>query len=310
MLELLATGLAWDTQDPRSEVLFRWKHVGNTFGASPSWVALDDGRVVGFRAFMRWEFVHDGRIVRAVRAVDTATHPEWQRRGVFRALTSSALDELRNDGVELVFNTPNDASRPGYLALGWKAVGRLPVVFRPSSSRGAVRAARARAPAARWSEPTEAGVPAREVLEDDATLCGLLDDRGTVPGLRTHFTTSFLRWRYATPPLCYRAVVHDAGVGGGVAVFRVRRRGTARELTLCELIVPNGDARARRRLIAAVRRVKDIDYALSLTPTVSLADGFVPLVGRGPILVARALGGQALPPRRGWNLSLGDIELF
>ena len=32
--------------------------------------------VVGFRTFMRWEFVVDGRPVKAVRAVDTATHPD------------------------------------------------------------------------------------------------------------------------------------------------------------------------------------------------------------------------------------------
>ncbi len=41
--------------------------------------------MIGFRTFLRWEFEDAGRVVRAVRAVDTATHPDHRGRGIFRA---------------------------------------------------------------------------------------------------------------------------------------------------------------------------------------------------------------------------------
>ena len=48
---------------------------------------------------------------------------------MFSRLTRAALDAL--DGqVDLVFNTPNGKSGPGYLKLGWREVGRVPVAVR------------------------------------------------------------------------------------------------------------------------------------------------------------------------------------
>ena len=46
------------------------------------------------------------------RAVDTATDPEFQGRGIFTRLTLEALDALPAEGVELVFNTPNARASP------------------------------------------------------------------------------------------------------------------------------------------------------------------------------------------------------
>src|SRR4029079_3500391 len=102
----------------------RWKHVDNAFGRSPMWVACDGERIAGFRAFMRWEFEGAGEVKRAVRTVDTATHPDYQGQGIFTKLTLAGLEELAAEGVDFVFNTPNDKSRPGYLKMGWHVLGR------------------------------------------------------------------------------------------------------------------------------------------------------------------------------------------
>ena len=127
VLALLADSLGWDRDDTFAE-FFDWKHRRNPFGASPAWVALADDAIVGFRTFLRWEFEHpDGRPRRAVRAVDTATAPAHQGRGVFRALTTTAVAEMTDEDVDFVFNTPNTQSRPGYLRMGWFDVGRLPL---------------------------------------------------------------------------------------------------------------------------------------------------------------------------------------
>src|SRR4051794_10846345 len=103
ILDLARRALAWTDDDTR---FLAWKHLENPFGASPMWIALDNDRVVGFRAFMRWEFVSaDGHSVHAARAVDTATDPEYQGRGIFTRLTREAIDRLPADGVRLIFNT-------------------------------------------------------------------------------------------------------------------------------------------------------------------------------------------------------------
>ena len=130
ILALLAASLGWNS-DERLERFFEWKHEQNPFGRSPRLVAVDGDRMVGFRTFLRWEFVDArGEVLRAVRAVDTATDPQYQGRGIFRSLTLRAVEELAADGVAFVFNTPNARSRPGYLTMGWQEVGPLTTSIR------------------------------------------------------------------------------------------------------------------------------------------------------------------------------------
>lgn len=313
MLALLGASLGRD-DDERYDALYRWKHVENAFGASPAWVADDDGRLAGVRVLMRWEFDSPAGRRRAVRAVDTATHPEYQGRGLFTRLTLHGIDALRAEGVDFVFNTPNDQSRPGYLKMGWHVVGRLPAAAVPTGLRGATRMPAARVAAERWSSPTAAGESAAEVLADGGALAELLAAQPAPTGLRTARDAAFLRWRYGTPLLDYRAIVAPGGVGDGLVLFRVRRRGPAREAVLADVLVRGDRAADRRRLVAALRRQVDADYVMGLAaPRRALADGMVPLPARaGPILTWRRVASSTdVPPARAeWTVTLGDIELF
>jgi GNAT superfamily N-acetyltransferase len=306
ILDLLATSLGREA-DPRYEALFAWKHEENAFGPSPAWVATDGDRLAGFRVLMRWEFVDAGTVVKAVRAVDTATHPDFQGQGIFTRLTLHALEELRDD-VSFVFNTPNDQSRPGYLKMGWQVVGRLPTAVRPTGIAGIPRIATARVPAERWSSPSNAGEDAADVLDDRAALDRLLTSLPEPRGMRTRLTTDFLHWRYRTPLLAYRAVVAPGGVDEGVAIFRIRARGSAREAALSSVIACGGDRGVEARLTRAVTRAADADYVIRLGGGWVAPGGMVRLPGQGPLLTWRAVGAST-PPEH-WDLSLGDIELF
>ena len=97
VLDLLSASLGWDLASGLP-AYFDWKHLDNPFGRSPAWVAVDGDnadRIVGFRTFLRWEFEDSTGIVqRAVRAVDTATHPDYQGQGIFRLLTMTAVDAM------------------------------------------------------------------------------------------------------------------------------------------------------------------------------------------------------------------------
>jgi GNAT superfamily N-acetyltransferase len=312
VLELAQASLGWRPDDP-NEAFFRWKHLENPAGRSPMWVAIDGGRVVGFRVFLRWRFVDDtGRTHLAVRAVDTATHPDHQGKGIFRRLTLGAIDELGDEGVDFVFNTPNTQSRPGYLKMGWQVVGRVPIAVRPRSLRSAYRMTRARTAAGKWSRPTTAGVPAAEALADEVALTTLLTSLRRPTGLTTDRTVEHLRWRYRFDPLAYRAVVAPGGTSHGLAVFRVRDRGAASEAVLCEVLVPDGDRRLAARLVTEVAHASDADYVIGTTRTRAPRSALpLPMPRQGPVLTFRAVDpSQVMPPLAAWSLTLGDVELF
>src|SRR2546429_1313589 len=167
--------------------------------------------------------------------------------------------------------------------MGWSALGRPVIAARPRGPLAAVRMARSRAAAEKWSEPTTAGRPALEALGTS----GLESLLATLPlpgGWSTPRTAEFLRWRYGFEPLNYRAVE----VRGGLAVFRVRRRGPSREVALCEWLAPEPDRKAVRRLVRAAG-----DYIVACG--LGRAHGFVPLPRLGPVLTWRPLALFSLP---------------
>jgi GNAT superfamily N-acetyltransferase len=302
ILALLQSSLGW-VPDEQYAAFYRWKHHDNPFGRSPAWVALDGERIVGLRVWLRWRFVAQGRRWDAVRAVDTATHPEYQGRGIFRRLTTSSLDALRAEGVGHVFNTPNEQSRPGYLKMGWQEVGKLPVGVRFRSPVAAAAAVRARVPADKWSLPSDAGLPALEILADGAEVAELIPPL-SVGRIRTDLDVDVLRWRYGFGPLHYRGVRE----AGGIGLFRLRRRGPATECVVGHLLVP--DAAAERKLLRRIARDSRADQVLQITARPDLRGGFLALPGGGPVLTWRELNHHRMPPLEDWNLTMGDIELF
>jgi hypothetical protein len=310
VLELFQTSLGWMT-DEHHAAFFAWKHRSNPFGPSPGWVAVDGDRIAGVRLFMPWEFEHDGRVVRAVRAVDTATAAPYRGAGVFSRLTLHGLEELKAAGVEFVFNTPNDRSRPGYLKMGWQVLGKLPVRVRPRSVTSIPKLATARTAADLWSMPCPAGLDAAEALADPRPLDALLASQPKGGGLRTRRSPQFLQWRYGGfPPLAYRVLLAGRDVEGGFAVFRLRRRGGAIEAVVGDVLAPHGDARVLRHLVRGVVEESRADYAVCLGAQGFTRDGYLPVPGAGPVITWRAVC-SAMPvalPR--WCLSLGDVELF
>ncbi len=303
VLDLFVAALGWQDDDAHRR-LFWWKHETNPFGRSPGWVVDDGGEVVAVRLMMRWAFRRGGRVVRAVRAVDTATRPDHQGAGLFSALTREAVAACRAEGVAFVFNTPNDQSRPGYLKLGWRDVGRLPAAMRPRSLAQLPDLARGRQPADLWSLPLDIGVDVGTWLDGGGWRWPPPghDASSTDRALRTALDADVLRWRYGLPELHYR-VVDD---GDAAVIVRLRRRGAGRELVVAQRF---GAPASADRLAGDLLGDVDATHALRLGAS-SLRHGFLPLAGRGPRLTWRALADPGPPPLPNWHFELGDIELF
>jgi predicted N-acetyltransferase YhbS len=294
VIRLAVRALRW-RGDERDWAFFAWKHDENPFGRSPAWVATEGGQIVGFRTFMRWEFARGAQRLRVLRAVDTASDPDHQGQGIFRRLTLSAVAALTAAGYDAVFNTPNSQSRPGYLKMGWIKLGRPALGVWPQGPLAALRMAQSRQAAEKWSERTTVGQPATDAL-GGSELDSLLATLPAPSGWATPRTAEYLRWRYGFEPLNYRALE----VRGGLAIFRVRRRGPSREIALCEWLAPGPDRPALRRLVHSAG-----DYLVA--SGVGASHGVMPIPRLGPMVTWRPLARSEVPALA---FRLGDLELF
>lgn len=317
VLALLVAALGQGPAGRRSAEFFRWKHLDNPFGRSFMIVGESDGRIIGFRAFLRWRFDVDGRSVRAVRPVDTATHPDHQGRGIFSRLTREAL-EMLSDEADVVFNTPNAKSLPGYLKMGWKPVGRIPIGVRSRRPLSSLRGLRRTSPIG--PRPT-AGAPEARTIEELPGMPELLRAAERPAGrLATPGSSAYLSWRYGRAPLLDYRVVRVTANGRlqGVGFLRVRPRKGLWETTIADILVSPGDVSVGRRLLSRAARVASADVVTCSFPAGSTARraarraGFV-RAPRGILMIMRPLREALdLEPHdlSSWGLRLGDVEVF
>ncbi len=309
-IELCAASLGWSDDDP-NDAFFHWKHVENPFGASGMWLALDDGEIVGVRMFMRWQLAATGMpALDMVRAVDTATAPSHQGRGIFTRLTTAAADELTADGVDAVFNTPNDKSRPGYLKMGWTQVGRVPISFRVRTPSALVAMATSKTSATKWGIPTDAGIDPLEALADTESIEALISGLPARRERHTPITIDYLRWRTSFAPLACRVLPLGSSIRDGCIVFRLRERGNLTQLSILEAVAPEGSRRHLRQGIGHLLKATGADIALATTADTGLGTAMIPLPRSGPILTWRTLADPATPTLDDLSLSMGSIELF
>lgn len=315
VIDLLKASLG-EGSIPRTREFFDWKHRANPFGNSPFHVAVAGARIVGVRLFMRWHWRDGRRSYEAVRAVDTATHPEFQGKGIFKRLTLGMLEELRSAGTAFVFNTPNGQSRPGYLKMGWQVAGRVSLWLKPVQPIKAAFALAKKTSATgdpdRSPGPTPPLVPAFE----EAAAASILTPR--VHGLATPRSTAYLQWRYAEcRAASYYAATDDPR--RALVVYRVRTRRGLRELSISELFLERswrGVNAARRALLDAVGRTAP-HYAVAgfragaWESAAFASAGFVPAPRSGPTLTLLPLQSAGAPRYASdFAATIGDFELF
>ena len=79
------------------------------------WVADHDGNLAGQYATIPARMqIGDNRENTAL-SLDTMTHPAYRKQGIFVSLAKSVYEELRSNGVKLVYGFPNDNSFHGFV---------------------------------------------------------------------------------------------------------------------------------------------------------------------------------------------------
>jgi len=302
---------------PKSETYWRWKHVSNPFGKSPVLLAFEDGMLVGVRAFMRWQWMYQGQRFESVRAVDTATHPDYQGRGIFKKLTLSLLDHCKAEGWHFVFNTPNQSSKPGYLKMGWKEAGKLPInikLSRPFSIALQATGVWKKEPAALENSSI------LKYLEhpDVSSLIGESHRQHTNRVVTAHTAQSLL-WRYNDVVV---AKYHACGLHNGSALdallfYRLKESKLGTELRITDFFTrPGASEKDVRNLIREQIALHKTDYV-----TISGRNNGVSMPGLlslknlkvGPIVTIRDITmdpSELLGNFHHWGPSVGDLELF
>ena len=323
--DLLNVCLGLKLASERDAEYWAWKHEQNPFGRSIVLLAEADGRLVGVRAFMRWKLAAGRHVFQVAKPVDTVTHPDYQRRGIFKRLTTEACEVARRDGIGLLFNTPNGNSLPGYLKLGWQRVAELPLHVKLLSPLGGAWRM------ARW-KLRNGRMPAQEEYFREAPTSAAALFKCDSPGIRdlllatsasgqlaTLRSFDCLRWRYACHPHIryFVETIRHSGRIGGVLFYRINFRAGLREIIIDDLLVPDGATESIGQLLTKCLRRVRADYVVAHgkdgSPVVRTLrkSGFRKLPRRRITLVARMLVDEFSPDPfqvANWSLSLGDLE--
>lgn len=210
----------------RTEAYWRWKHIQNPFGASPILLARDNGKLVGMRAFLKWRFRFQGNSFLAFRAVDTATHPDYRGKGIFTKLTMALVDQIQSGEPALIFNTPNNQSKPGYLKMGWKEFGKTKLQVKINPLNIIMN---------RISLPTTPLVSLNwDELEIEQILSSWSKAHNHV--VTTQYSMEYLRWRYKqVPAVFYLSKRTTRGDCSAVFLYRVKKSRGFQELRINEI---------------------------------------------------------------------------
>jgi GNAT superfamily N-acetyltransferase len=331
ILELLQSTMAGGSERWADRRLWEWKHLKNPFGHSLVLVAeAGDGRIAGLRAFMRWRFCSGGRTLEAFRPVDTATHADFRRMGIFTKLTLRATERARQLGADVIFNTPNNVSVSGYMKMGWTQVGvAMPLlrvrgypnaVFK-MARRGAGRRLGLR-PKARSSEATMPAAmrPQKAITPDFERL--IEQRRERQKGLiATDSSVPYLLWRYAENPLYSYAVVveREAGALTGACVVRLARGASLDTLVFEEFFTSEPSRKVVGRLVDHAFDVFKPDFGSAYAPPETefqqaLARSGFRWKSRSRInFVANPLQGGVSPAPglfSSWAIGMSELEIF
>jgi GNAT superfamily N-acetyltransferase len=214
----------------RDDDWFVWKHRQGPWGPSSGVVARDERGIVGVRVLLPWRFRGPAGSLDAYRAVEAATAPRAQGKGVFSLLNRHLMERVAAAGPTVLFSTPNANSRGGYAKLGWSWLSPIPHVWRPVRPR-------------RWRGP---------LIEDAEAIVSYR--AGSRPArIETDWSPAALAWRLDPRSGHRYEVISDGEHRAGVAFRRLRISRVPALLPLLNW----GQEHARRRLLAeAARRTR------------------------------------------------------
>ena len=284
----------------KSSESWNYKHVDNTFGVSQVLLAFEGDILVGVRAFMKWQWQLGNEAWNAYRAVDTATHPDYQGKGIFKKLTLQALYEIKKEGKTFVFNTPNNNSRPGYLKMGWQIIDAIELAVVPTILYTI--------PYFFLKVNPENAISTAQLNQLCNTYNRHLSEKKAI---FTPKSAAYLKWRYEENPLQDYVIFSS---NDWYTVFYIKRHGLFNELRVVETIGSNQKQHLKKMKKAILSYAFQKKCWVITTANKDLFSRKI--YGKfGPKLTIKTLVKDhyfinTAFDVKNWHYSLGDLELF
>lgn len=303
IISLLRKSLG-ESQLPFSKEIWEYKHHNNPSGNSLALLAVSEEELIGVRVLMKWKWQLADKSFFAFRAVDTGTHPNHQRKGVFKLLNQEALKKAISNGDHFIFNTPNKLSLPGNIKMGWEPISKVQVGVKIWSGGFNFR-------------NTTNHQYEHEIQCTDQELIVLCDswNQKLERSKRLFCPKSIehLKWRYETNPLQeYQIFSHPNFYLAGY----LKKRGRFSELRISECIfLKNNEIEKQIKKKIKEWCYKFNPHIITFSPDFFVTDIFSVKGKFGPILTIRKLNldeksFQIVKDINNWSYSLGDLELF
>lgn len=123
------------------EAMYRWlfeKNIYNPQGSHFFHVAKDGDRVVASDCLMPVPLQINDKRYLAAWSIKTMTHPDYQRQGIFRAMTEHNIARAKELGIDIILGFANANSYPGYKKFGWDVLVERRAVIRPLDIKGSL----------------------------------------------------------------------------------------------------------------------------------------------------------------------------
>jgi GNAT superfamily N-acetyltransferase len=215
----------------------KWKYFNSPFGDCIVVMAYSKkGELAGEISFGKYEFVDNGKIIKAIYSYQTMVHPNFQRKGLFSSLTNKVIEIAKKENIDIVFNFPNHNSYQPFLKLNFKPLNGLRYWISPGDFGTFIK----------QFNPLSLKKPflVNQISEYNSNTLNQFEKiaKNVHPYsfqnvLYPNRTYDFLKWRYFTHAMHhYEIIVSELGW----AIVRLGKRGSFTEAQIMD-VFPNNE---------------------------------------------------------------------
>ena len=319
---------------------WRWMYQENPAGKNKIWLAKHDDKIVGQSAIVPVMIKIGTEVVTGFQAIDTMTHPEYRRQGIYETLARTSYDQAANEDIHIGFRFPNKTSHLiAITKLGWFDVAPRQFWVKPINWKNVVKHQiknrflsrllatctfsilnkaflRAR------KTPTVEGVTIGEVSSFDDRINEFWNKISNQYQIILVRDKNYLNWRYVTvPDITYcKYIAEKAGEIHGYSVLRCRQEGNIKLGVIFDILAQSQEI-AHCLVSKAIQRFEyeKVDIVLCrMIANKTLCQAFrkngfisIPFIKGGYFCAYSSsprISQETLKDHRNWFVQLGDSD--
>ena len=237
----------------------RWMYRANPAGPGRIGLAEHNGKIVGQYAIVPTVMKVSTEVIIGSQSLDTMTHPNYRRRGLFEILAKQVYREAGSDGIHIVYGFPNEFSHPGFIRkLNWFDISTTRIMVKPInwgnvirmridnkflSHIGGIGGSLASKVFCRVKRvPLMDDLAIRQVSSFDERINELWTKVSTQHHIMVVRNRDYLNWRYvAIPDVDYQIYIAERGEKiCGYLVLRYMQRDCAKVGTIFDVLALSG----------------------------------------------------------------------